>query len=50
MNMNLDLVHVPVSDVDRTKRFYTEKVGFNADPDGNSWLLQEVPAKFREAA
>jgi hypothetical protein len=20
-----------------------------ADPDGNSWLLQEIPAKFRRA-
>jgi len=26
-------VQVPVSDVDRAKAFYTEKVGFNADHD-----------------
>jgi predicted enzyme related to lactoylglutathione lyase len=29
----LELVQVPVSDVDRAKAFYTEKVGFNADHD-----------------
>jgi predicted enzyme related to lactoylglutathione lyase len=29
----LELVQVPVSDVDRAKAFYTEQVGFNADHD-----------------
>ena len=29
----LELVQVPVSDVDRAKAFYTERVGFNADHD-----------------
>jgi catechol 2,3-dioxygenase-like lactoylglutathione lyase family enzyme len=29
----LELVQVPVSDVDRAKDFYTEKAGFNADVD-----------------
>jgi predicted enzyme related to lactoylglutathione lyase len=29
----LELVQVPVSDVDRAKSFYTEKVGFVADHD-----------------
>jgi predicted enzyme related to lactoylglutathione lyase len=29
----LELVAIPVSDVDRAKAFYTEKVGFNADHD-----------------
>ena len=33
MNWRLELVHVPVTDVDRAKAFYTEKVGFNADHD-----------------
>jgi catechol 2,3-dioxygenase-like lactoylglutathione lyase family enzyme len=28
MDMNLELVPVPVSDVDRAKAFYTEKLGF----------------------
>jgi len=33
MNWRLELVQVPVTDVDRAKTFYTEKVGFNADHD-----------------
>jgi predicted enzyme related to lactoylglutathione lyase len=33
MDWKLELVAVPVSDVDRAKRFYTEPVGFNADHD-----------------
>jgi catechol 2,3-dioxygenase-like lactoylglutathione lyase family enzyme len=33
MDWKLELVAVPVSDVDRAKAFYTEKVGFNADQD-----------------
>src|SRR5229473_3069663 len=33
MDMKLELVPVPVSDVDRAKVFYVEKVGFHADHD-----------------
>jgi catechol 2,3-dioxygenase-like lactoylglutathione lyase family enzyme len=33
MDFKLELVAVPVSDVDRAKVFYTEKAGFNADHD-----------------
>ena len=33
MDFKLELVAVPVSDVDRAKVFYTDKVGFNADHD-----------------
>ena len=33
MQMKLELVAVPVSDVDRAKAFYTEKIGFHADHD-----------------
>ena len=33
MEWKLELVTVPVSDVDRAKTFYTEQVGFNADQD-----------------
>src|SRR3984885_7309381 len=33
VDMKLELVAVPVSDVDRAKAFYTDKVGFNADYD-----------------
>jgi catechol 2,3-dioxygenase-like lactoylglutathione lyase family enzyme len=31
--MRLELVAVPVSDVDRAKSFYVDKAGFNADHD-----------------
>jgi predicted enzyme related to lactoylglutathione lyase len=33
MDFKLELVAVPVSDVDRAKAFYTDKAGFNADHD-----------------
>jgi len=33
MNFELQLVQVPVSDVDRAKAFYTERAGFTADAD-----------------
>ena len=33
MDWKLELVAVPVSDVDRAKAFYTQQVGFNADHD-----------------
>lgn len=33
MDFKLELVVLPVSDVDRAKAFYADKVGFNADHD-----------------
>lgn len=33
MDWKLELVAIPVSDVDRAKAFYTDKIGFNADHD-----------------
>ena len=33
MDFRLELVQVPVSDVDRAKAFYVEKAGFSADHD-----------------
>ena len=33
MDFRLELVAVPVSDVDRAKAFYAEQAGFNADHD-----------------
>ena len=33
MDLKLELVAIPVSDVDRAKAFYTEQVGFIADHD-----------------
>ena len=49
-NFLLELVLVPVSDIDRAKAFYSERAGFGvdvdvrpADPDGNTWTLQHMP-------
>jgi predicted enzyme related to lactoylglutathione lyase len=33
VEFRLELIPVPVSDVDRAKKFYVEKAGFNADED-----------------
>jgi catechol 2,3-dioxygenase-like lactoylglutathione lyase family enzyme len=35
MDFKLELIAVPVSDVDRAKAFYTDKAGFHADHDHN---------------
>jgi catechol 2,3-dioxygenase-like lactoylglutathione lyase family enzyme len=35
MDWKLEVVVVPVSDVDRSKEFYSEKVGFNVDVDNS---------------
>ncbi len=41
MDFKLELICVPVSDVDRAKEFYVEKAGFHADHD------QRVDANLR---
>jgi catechol 2,3-dioxygenase-like lactoylglutathione lyase family enzyme len=41
MDWKLELVFVPVSDVDRAKSFYADRVGFHADYD------QQVNEKLR---
>jgi catechol 2,3-dioxygenase-like lactoylglutathione lyase family enzyme len=33
MDLRLEVVHVPVADVDRAKAFYTDQLGFTADHD-----------------
>ena len=33
MEMKLEVLPIPVTDVDRAKTFYTEQAGFNADHD-----------------
>ena len=33
MDMKLELVPMPVTDIDRAKRFYVDMVGFNEDLD-----------------
>ena len=45
MRMRLELVPIPVSDVDRAKAFYTEQVGFHADLDerfGDSFRVVQL--------
>jgi catechol 2,3-dioxygenase-like lactoylglutathione lyase family enzyme len=46
MDMKLELVVVPVTDVDRAKRFYSEQIGFNVDVDqemGDKRVVQLTP-------
>jgi catechol 2,3-dioxygenase-like lactoylglutathione lyase family enzyme len=33
MDMKIELIPVPVADIDRAKRFYVDQVGFNDDHD-----------------
>lgn len=47
MDMKLELVPLPVSDVDRAKAFYVDRVGFNVDhdvtPSGAMRVVQLTP-------
>jgi predicted enzyme related to lactoylglutathione lyase len=47
MDWKIELIPVPVSDVERAKRFYSEQVGFVVDlddrPDDTTWLVQMTP-------
>jgi catechol 2,3-dioxygenase-like lactoylglutathione lyase family enzyme len=48
MEMKLELIFVHVSDVERSKAFYTEKLGFHADidrtiPDGRRFVQLTPP-------
>ncbi|HEV8565767.1 MAG TPA: VOC family protein [Actinoplanes sp.] len=60
IDMKLEVVTLPVSDVDRAKRFY-QSLGWRmdadivvgdqtyasfSDPDGNGWLLQEIKTRL----
>jgi catechol 2,3-dioxygenase-like lactoylglutathione lyase family enzyme len=45
MDLKLELALLPVSDVDRAKAFYTEKVGFHLDVDhraGNNFRVVQM--------
>ncbi|MGO4784317.1 glyoxalase superfamily protein [Cryobacterium sp. W22_MBD10_FK3] len=33
MDMKIELVYIPVTDVDKAKKFYVDQLGFNADYD-----------------
>jgi hypothetical protein len=50
---NLEVVLLPVSDVDRSKKFYKvlrrredADIMASNDPDGNGWVLQEVTQRL----
>src|SRR5215218_7338153 len=49
MDWKLELVAVPVTDVDRAKRFYTEQVGVTADQPGSATGLQMVVTDIEAA-
>jgi len=42
MDMKLEVVVIPVSDVDRAKAFYSEKLGFNVDVDNQMGDFRNV--------
>ncbi len=48
MEWKLEVVTLPVTDIDRAKRFYTDQVGFNCDvdtyPSENFRVVQLTPA------
>ena len=43
MDYKLELVAVPVSDVDRAKAFYVEQAGFNPDHDHTVSEVHDFP-------
>jgi catechol 2,3-dioxygenase-like lactoylglutathione lyase family enzyme len=47
MDLKLELVLLPVADVDRAKAFYTERMGFTLDvdhrPSDQFWVVQLTP-------
>jgi predicted enzyme related to lactoylglutathione lyase len=47
MDWKLELVPIPVSDVDRAKTFYAEKVGFNVDLDVSADTDHRVSDEMR---
>jgi catechol 2,3-dioxygenase-like lactoylglutathione lyase family enzyme len=42
MNLNLEAIVVPVSDVDRAKRFYQETLGFRVDVDHRAAVYEQA--------
>ena len=51
MDWTLEVVILPVSDIDASVAFYRDKVGFDldhdgfSDPDGNTWGVQELKVR-----
>jgi predicted enzyme related to lactoylglutathione lyase len=50
MDWKLELVVLPVSDIDRAKAFYVEKAGFNLDVDHNAGDFRVVQLTPRGSA
>jgi catechol 2,3-dioxygenase-like lactoylglutathione lyase family enzyme len=42
MDWKLEVVVLPVTDIDRAKRFYTEQLGFNCDVDTKAPVSQDM--------
>lgn len=42
MNLKLEAIIVPVSDVDRAKKFYQEALGFRVDVDHRAAVYEEA--------
>ncbi len=42
MDLKFEVVIIPVSDVDRAKKFYTEALGFRVDVDHSSAVYEEA--------
>ena len=47
VDLKLEVVTIPVSDVDRAKTFYAQKVGFNVDHDVNGSTDHRVSDEMR---
>jgi catechol 2,3-dioxygenase-like lactoylglutathione lyase family enzyme len=43
MNLKLEAIVIPVSDVDRAKKFYQEALGFRVDVDHRAAAYEEAP-------
>ena len=43
MNWTLEVVVVPVADIDRAKAFYADELGSADDNDG--WAVQQISAR-----
>lgn len=52
MDLKLELVVIPVTDVDRAKSFYVENAGFNLDVDqsfGDDFRVVQMSRRARRA-
>ena len=45
MDLRLEVVVLPITDVDKARQFYATFASFS-DPGGNRWLLQEITERL----